>query len=269
MASLLQHSAITAIIIAPQGACVPTQKESASATPTTASYAALPPPLSSAIIVGCVNGHAAYHQIQPPSASNPDSACNPSPRASPPAASATVASAVVQQGSRVRIEGMQTAPDMNGRTGTVCRAFDHESGRWHVQIDSDGARPACLGAFRAVNLKLIPSHNFSTEWLDENGRVWPKIVDFSRQCAKGHPLAALGDCGVGRSGLRLMCRMCHSFCERDCGEAAGWLMCSVNEDCCGYYAVCSSCGLVSSTAAVVPTSSDDSSTLVSIQTTDA
>ena len=275
----MQESDITAVIITRHGDCVQNENEPSPAAPTSASRGAQSPPSSSTVVAGGANGHAngrvnghvndhaASNQNQPSSASNPEPACGPSPRASPPAASDTASSAVVQQGSRVRIEGMQTAPDMNGRTGTVCRAFNHESGRWHVQIDSVGARPACLGAFRAVNLKLIPSHNFSTEWLDENGCVWPKIVDFARQCPKGHPLAALAGCSLGRGGSRLMCRLCHSFCERHGGEAAGWLLCSFSEDCCGYYAVCSSCGFAPS-AAAAPTSSDDSSTLVSTQTAD-
>jgi hypothetical protein len=100
----------------------------------------------------------------------------------------------LQQGSRVRIEGLQAKPQLHGRTGVVC-AFDQETGRWTVDLVADGARPACRGTFRAAHLRLIPSHNFSTEWVDEGGRVWPKNVDFSRQCAKGHALAPLGERG--------------------------------------------------------------------------
>jgi hypothetical protein len=134
----------------------------------------------------------------------------------------------VQDGSRVRIEGLQAAPHMNGRTGVVRGAFDQESGRWTVDVAADGARPASRGTFRAANLRLIPSHNFSTEWVDEGGRVWPKNVDLSRQCAKGHALAPLGE-RVGPE--RLMCRLCHCFCGRDRDEAASWLMCSEDVGC--------------------------------------
>ena len=36
--------------------------------------------------------------------------------------------------------------------------------------------------------------NYATEWLDEDGRVCPKNVDYSTQCPKGH---ALGPCAAG------------------------------------------------------------------------
>ena len=184
-----------------------------------------------------------------------------------PAATATQvlapAALSMQDGSRVRIEGLQAAPEMNGRTGVVCGAFDQESGRWTIQITADGARLACRGTFRPANLRLMPSHNFSTEWLDEDGRVWRKNVDFSRECAKGHALAPLGDCGGDGGGMQLMCRMCHSFCARDSGHAASWLACSVVAGCCGGYAVCCSCARAPCAAAVVSAGSDDFRTLVS------
>jgi hypothetical protein len=164
----------------------------------------------------------------------------------------------------VRIEGLQAAPEMNGRTGVVCGALERESGRWTVQIDAVGARAACRGAFRAANLRVIPSYNFGTEWVDEEGRVWPKNVDFSRECAKGHALAPVGDCGGDGGGMRLMCRLCHCFCERDSDEAASWLTCSVVAGCCGGYVVCCSCARApNAVAAVVPAGSDDFHTLVS------
>ena len=174
------------------------------------------------------------------------------------------AAATVQEGSRVRIEGLQAAPEMNGRTGVVCGAMSQDSGRWTVEIDADGAKAACRGTFRAANLKVIPSHNFTTEWVDEDGRVWPKNVDFSRECAKGHALAPLGDRGRDGGGMRLMCRLCHSFCGRDSDEAASWLTCSAVTGCCGGYAVCSMCARApSAAAAVVSNGSDDFCTLVS------
>jgi hypothetical protein len=175
----------------------------------------------------------------------------------PPAAS------TVQEGSRVRIEGLQAKPEMNGRTGVVCSVFDQQSGRWMVDLAADGAKPAFRGSFRSANLRLIPSHNFSTEWLDESGRLWPKNVDFLRQCAKGHALAPLGNRGRD-AGVRLMCRLCHCFCGPELHEAASWLMCSDDVGCCGDYAVCCSCaGLPSADAVASTTGSDNVCTLVS------
>jgi hypothetical protein len=175
------------------------------------------------------------------------------------------AAATVQEGSRVRIEGLQAAPEMNGRMGVVCGTRIQESGRWTVEIDADGTRAACRGAFRTANLQVIHSHNFGTEWVDEDGCVWRKNVDFSRECAKGHALAPLGDCGGDGGGMRLMCRLCHSFSGVDSHEAASWLTCSVVAGCCGGYAVCCSCALLApSAAAAVPSAgSDDFCTLVS------
>ena len=197
-------------------------------------------------------------------ASSVDSA--PTPSAAKTATQApALAAATVQEGSRVRIQGLQAAPEMNGRTGVVCGAISQESGRWTVQMDADGARAACRGTFRASNLQVIPSHNFGTEWVDEEGRVWSKNVDFSRECAKGHALAPVGDCGGDCGGMRLMCRMCHSFCERDSDEAASWLTCSVVTGCCGGYAVCCSCASAPRAAVAVSADSDAFCTLVSLR----
>ncbi len=167
---------------------------------------------------------------------------------------------IMQEGSRVTIEGLVSKPEMNGRTGVICGAFNQESGRWVVQMAAGGAGPACSGSFRPVNLRLVPSHNFGSEWVDEEGRVWHKNVDFSRECAKGHALAPLGDCGGDGGGLQLMCRMCHAFCGVD---AASWLMCSVDRGCCGGYAVCCSCARAPSAVAVVSAGFEDFQTLVS------
>jgi hypothetical protein len=167
----------------------------------------------------------------------------------------------IQEGSRVRIEGLQAKPLMNGRTGVVRGSFNQETGRWTVDLAGDSSMPACHGSFREANLRLIPSHNFSTEWIDEGGCVWPKNVDFSRQCAKGHTLAPLGKhCGL--AGMRLMCRLCLCFCRRGCKEAASWLMCSEDAGCCGEYAVCCRCARSPSSAATCA-GSDDFCTLVS------
>jgi hypothetical protein len=37
-----------------------------------------------------------------------------------------------------------------------------------------------------------PAVNFATEWLDEDGRVCPKNVDYATQCSNGHHLMPLG-----------------------------------------------------------------------------
>ena len=181
-----------------------------------------------------------------------------------PPVSAAPAAFALRHGSRVRIVGLQATPQYNERTGVVCGALDEESGRWTVDVAASDAAPAFRILARPANLRLIASHNFSTEWVDEGGRVWPKIVDFSRQCAKGHALAPLGERG-GQADRRLMCRLCHCFCKRDCDEAASWLMCSEDAACCGEYAVCCSCARLPSAAAAASTDSDDFCTLVSFE----
>ena len=186
---------------------------------------------------------------------------------SPPAPSMPVSVSsspgkVLQQGSRVRIEGLWGAPDMNGRTGVVCGTLGQQSGMWTVDIAADGAKPSFRGSFVASNLRLIAPHNFSSEWVDEGGRVWPKSVDFSRQCAKGHALVPLGERG-GLAEKRLMCRLCHCFCESGCAEAASWLMCSEDLGCCGEYAVCCSYARSTRSDDAVITDADDFCTLVS------
>jgi hypothetical protein len=79
--------------------------------------------------------------------------------------------------------------------------------------------------------------NFATEWLDELGCVCPKAVDYASQCPKGHALAAFSN-GSGASAVRLTCRICHTFTERD--GASQWLVCSAM-GCCAGYAVCDCC----------------------------
>jgi hypothetical protein len=75
--------------------------------------------------------------------------------------------------------------------------------------------------------------NFATEWLDEDGRVCPKNVDYATQCPKGHQLMPLGG-----GGADVMCRVCHASTPRQ--HACQWLVCSVT-GCCGGYAVCAAC----------------------------
>ncbi len=164
----------------------------------------------------------------------------------------------------MRVENLLAKPELNGRTGVVCGAFNQESGRWRVDgdADADGAKPSFRGYFRPNNLLALSSHDVGSQWLDEDGHAWPKNVDFSRQCSKGHILALLGDCGGCFGDETLMCRLCLSLCERDSENAATWLTCSFDAGCCGGYAVCCICALAPSAAAVVPEGHDDFRTLV-------
>jgi hypothetical protein len=88
-----------------------------------------------------------------------------------------------------------------------------------------------------------PAINLATEWLDEDGRVCPKNVDYATQCPKGHALVPLdGGGGVPQaqqtSGVEVMCRVCHASTLRQ--QACDWLMCSV-AGCCGGYSLCAAC----------------------------
>ena len=231
---------MTAVLVA--SCSTQTQSQPHRATPSPASpIAHFNPFVSTPAAIDGTSRDAAPRALSPPAASVAAAATSgldhrPSPSSESPAKATyqapAPAASMVREGSRVRIEGLQAAREMNGRTGVVCAALD-ESGRWTVQIDADGARAACRGTFRAANLRVIPSHNFGTEWVDEEGRVWRKNVDFSRECAKGHALALVGDCGGDGGGMQLMCRLCHSFCARGSDEAASWLTCSVVVGCCG------------------------------------
>ena len=151
---------------------------------------------------------------------------------------------------------------MNGRAGVVCGAISADTARWTVLIDEDSKNPASYGAFRASNLQVVQPHDAGTQWADEDGRVWPKAVDFARQCAKGHALTPLADCGGAGCGLQLMCRMCHSLCASGCDAASNWLMCSAVVGCCGGYAVCDACARAPKAAAAASASLDTCPTLV-------
>ncbi len=65
-------------------------------------------------------------------------------------------SSSVQEGCRVRIESLQSKPELNGRMG-VCRAFNQENGRWAVQIYANERAPALQVLIRTTNLKMIRS----------------------------------------------------------------------------------------------------------------
>jgi hypothetical protein len=104
-----------------------------------------------------------------------------------------------------------------------------------------------------------PAINFATEWLDEDGRVCPKNVDYATQCPKGHALVPLDGGGVPQaqqaSGAEVMCRVCHASTPRQ--HACNWLVCSV-AGCCGGYSVCAACVvLLACSRKAVAASSDD------------
>ena len=86
-----------------------------------------------------------------------------------PPVSAAPADSALRHCSRVRIVGLQATPQYNERTGVVCGALDEESGRWTVDVAASDAAPAFRILARAANLRLVPSHNFSTQWVDEGG----------------------------------------------------------------------------------------------------
>ena len=157
------------------------------------------------------------------------------------------------KGSRVVVQGLKSSPEMNGRTGVICGEMSPQNARVTVQIDADGARPSVLGTFSPENLRVL-KHNPSVEWLDEDGLICPKNVDFSRECAKGHALVSFGADGLNCSPQTLICRVCHIVAVGDLGA---WLVCSV-AGCCGGYAVCSSCVLACATPGLVtPPASDE------------
>ena len=103
------------------------------------------------------------------------------------------------------------------------------------------------------------SVNFATEWLDENGRVCPKVVDYATQCPKGHALVPYTCDGMSALAQRLMCRICHAFTEHE--RALQWLVCSVT-GCCAQYAVCSSCLSVLQQAPLASAAGDNFPSLV-------
>ena len=154
--------------------------------------------------------------------------------------------AVMQQGTRVRIEHLQFNPEINGRVGVVCGALHLQSERWTVDVAADAVGPAFRGSFRPANLRVIDAPNppqsraidFSTEWLDDCGRVCPKAVNYTSQCPKGHALVPFAGADCGASSRLLMCRVCHSYAKLE--HTSQWMVCSVT-GCCAGYAVCDGC----------------------------
>ena len=67
------------------------------------------------------------------------------------------AALALQAGSRVRIDNLHAKPQYNGRNGVVCGAFDHDSGRWTVDVEASDAGPAFQLLIRSANLTLLTS----------------------------------------------------------------------------------------------------------------
>jgi hypothetical protein len=143
----------------------------------------------------------------------------------------------LQEGTRVRVEDHREQPELNGMKCCVTQV-DVAGGGVRVRMDPHAAQSALDVIVPRAKLKVIPKHNLSTEWVDENGVVCPKNVNFACQCPKGHAL------GSACSSARRLCRMCHCY-SSGCDEACRWLVCSVVEGCCGGYAVCDKCSAAS------------------------
>jgi hypothetical protein len=154
----------------------------------------------------------------------------------------------LKEGTRVRIEDHREQPQLNGMKGCVTQV-DVAGGGVRVRMDPHASQPALDAIVPRAKLKVIPNHNLSTEWVDENGVVCPKNVNFARQCPKGHEL------GSACSSAQQLCRMCHCY-SRGCDEACRWLVCSVVEGCCGGYAVCDKCSAASPTTHSASTQCD-------------
>jgi tetratricopeptide (TPR) repeat protein len=58
----------------------------------------------------------------------------------------------LEVGSRIRVQGLTTKAEINGRTGCISGAFNQQTERWTVEIDEDGTRPALTLAIRPANL---------------------------------------------------------------------------------------------------------------------
>jgi len=156
---------------------------------------------------------------QPVSAINPDPAVTQAPIAPAHA---------LQLGSRVRIEGLLAAPEMNGRRGVICEAFNAQSGRWTVEIDADGPKPACRGVFRPGNLEagdeaegMEWTRTFGSKLFDQ-GRynealsMFERVLEFRRRVLpeshtdmlpENHP-----DIGEGHVELCAACALCIERC---------------------------------------------------------
>ena len=132
-----------------------------------------------------------------------------------------------------------------------------------VSNSDTGASAAAVPSIQPA----APSINVATEWLDEDGRVCPKNVDYATQCPKGHPLAPFThhSSAAAHAQQRLLCRVCHESIEREhASQSPGWFTCSV-AGCSGGYTVCGSCATALSGVRAAAAASDDVPVLVSLQ----
>jgi hypothetical protein len=106
--------------------CKPHSSRPSDANPPAAAQTA---PASPAADAGGAAAQAAAGPLtEPPFSSSAASPCAPLAHPS---------SAAVREGSRVRIEGLQTKPEMNGRRGVVRGGFNVQSGRWTVEVAAE------------------------------------------------------------------------------------------------------------------------------------
>ena len=87
-----------------------------------------------------------------------------------------IPNSTIQPGSRVRVEGLQVALEMNGRTGTVRGASNQELGRWVVELDADGASYASRGTFRPGNLRVMTTVDRDSYFTGHNH--WIRSIAF-------------------------------------------------------------------------------------------
>ena len=78
----------------------------------------------------------------------------PTPITSNPCPAAAALSNALHDGSRVRIEGLRSKPELNGRCGSICGAYNLPSGRWVVRVDPSAADAACGDDECRISVKL-------------------------------------------------------------------------------------------------------------------
>jgi len=91
-----------------------------------------------------------------------------------------------------------------------------------------------LKNLRKTQVTKPPTDFWKTSWWDEDGFTRPKLVDYAKQCPKGHALAPRPpDLPLEP----IYCRVCHA----DGQQALRWYMCRDDVSCCRKYAVCQAC----------------------------
>ena len=77
----------------------------------------------------------------------------PPPLTSIPCSATAALSNILRDGARVRIEGLRSKPELNGRCGCICGACDAPSGRWLVRVDPVAAGAASGDEQYVVSVK--------------------------------------------------------------------------------------------------------------------